>query len=72
MMAPARPTDTCCAKTSVERDYFAHARNLFDCARSGCVMRDQDLVFDGYVALTAAGFAQDHLRRHARARRARA
>jgi len=22
MMAPARPTDTCCAKTSVERDYL--------------------------------------------------
>jgi len=70
MMTPARPTDICCAKTSVERDYLLMPGIFLTVQGRGVSCEIETSFSDGYLALTAAGFAQDHLRRHARARRA--
>jgi hypothetical protein len=72
MMTPARPTDICCAKTSVERDYLLMPGIFLTVQGRGVSFEIKTSFSDGYLPLTAAGFAQDHLRRHARARRARA
>jgi len=71
MVAPARPTDTCCAKTSVERDYLLTPGIFLTVQGQGVSCEIKTSFSDGYLRpLTAAVFAQDHLRRHARARRA--
>ena len=49
MMAPARPTDTCCAKTSVERDYLLTPGIFLTVQGQGVSCEIETSFSDGYL-----------------------